>query len=296
MLLGTLAHADVLAQSDVLFVLWHAACVCKCKYLCVISDIAASPHLRGSFDKLTLLFTVIAAYLSQIDVASSDLLGLDHNVGGNSSGAMARLLVGFAPGCIHATEQQCPICAGNPIPVPICAWAPHELGDAYSSLCEHGGPPLYCVEDEMPVLSLFLNEIFRRPSFYKDPIEMSNLLRQKRFSGLLKKCVVRVLIAEALDCFALQEDIAFHWLQAAILISAATVNNREPMDVHNALQDDVVDALDYAEANFAACLWHCVPCGCLKRRQMGDARSKTACPSNGANGFKAMQSLGIFRR
>ena len=135
------------------------------------------------------------------------------------------------------------------------------VGVRYNRNCLHGGPPVSVIQHLHPTLRLFQNTVFQNQNEYRDVLSMAQLLASPQFAGLMSHHLARVLLSEAVDCYARSEDIAQHWFCAGILISASLQGSLQLQD--DEIPQPVLNIVADSKRDFAAALWRWTSCSCM---------------------------------
>ena len=135
------------------------------------------------------------------------------------------------------------------------------VGVRYNRNCLHGGPPVSVIQHLHPTLRLFQNTVFQNQNEYCDVLSLAQLLASPQFAGLMSQHLARVLLSEAVDCYARSEDIAQHWFCAGILISASLQGSLQLQD--GEIPQPVLNIIADSKRDFATALWRWTSCSCM---------------------------------
>ena len=142
----------------------------------------------------------------------------------------------------------------------------HWLSDMYSFGCLHGGPPAHVIRPLTWRVNNYFSLVASHPTKFLRWWPMVDLLANT-FGDLIDDDVANAILAESLDCFALGEDDAMHWLRTAIFIKAianGVIDGNPPEEA--GLPANVVKLLDDADRNPGVVFWNCTTCRCVKKQ------------------------------
>ena len=107
------------------------------------------------------------------------------------------------------------------------------------------------IEHLLPTLNLFQNEVFMHQSKYRDVQSLARLLAAPQFAELMSHHFARVLLSEAVDCYAQSENIAHHWFCAGILIDATLQGSLQLQD--GKIPQQVLHIVAESKKRFCCC-------------------------------------------
>ena len=136
-------------------------------------------------------------------------------------------------------------------------------GPEYFHDCFHGGPPLCAIKKTLPLMEHFQTIVWGRQAHFANSERMMRLLSAPRYSALLTVDMARVLMAEAIDCFARNESIARHWFCAALLVDGVVVGELNLEFDTFKIPPAVAHRIAEADIDMAKALARYVPCGCV---------------------------------
>ena len=118
---------------------------------------------------------------------------------------------------------------------------------------------------------------------------IADLLALPQYAPLITQHIARVLVAEAVDCYARNESSAQHWLVSALVISSALEDSlalQRPCRIPAKLRRLIADA----EEDLQTALWRCTSCGCL------DAPNRPLPWSHAMAQVEALVGVGEWQR
>ena len=131
----------------------------------------------------------------------------------------------------------------------------------YNPNCMHGGPPVSVIQHLVPKLQFFQTAVFQHQSKYRDVQSLARLLAAPQFAELMSPHLARVLLSEAVDCYARSDDMAHHWFCAGILISASVQGSWQFKN--GEIPQQVLNIVAESEGDFAVALWRWTSCSCM---------------------------------